>query len=193
MTGSIGKPVSRLDGYEKTMGRARYAGEIFLPNMAYAAIVGATISSGKIKGIDRGVALDADGVIAILAHDNLPPIPGRPHLLPSLVGAPAPGQSSFPLHADEIHYYGQPIAVVVADSYERAQHAAWLVEASFDETPSITTIDQGRELAYEPQMLFGGLMPAKGARGDVEVALGSADVVVDGTFHMAPNHHNALE
>ena len=111
------------------MGRARYTGEIFLPNMAYAAIVGATISSGKIKDIDRSAALDADGVIAILAHDNLPPIPGEPQLLPSLVGAPAPGQSFFPLQDDEIHYYGQPIAIVLADSYERAQHAAWLVEA----------------------------------------------------------------
>ena len=98
-------------------------------------------------------------------------IPGQPHLLPSLVGAPAPGQSFFPLQDDEIHYYGQPIAIVVADSYERAQHAAWLVEASFDETPSITTIDQGRDLAYEAQTLFGGLMPAQDERGDVEAAL----------------------
>jgi xanthine dehydrogenase YagR molybdenum-binding subunit len=193
MTGSIGKPVSRLDGYEKTMGRARYTGEIFLPHMAYGAIVGATISSGTIKAIDRSAALDADGVIAVLAHDNLSPIPGQPQLLPSLVGASAPGQSFSPLQDDEIHYYGQPIAIVVADSYERAQYAAWLVDASFDETPSITTIDQGRELAYEPERLFGGLMPAKGGRGDVETALASADVVVDGTFHMAANHHNALE
>jgi len=193
VSGSIGQPVSRLDGYEKTMGRARYTGEIFLPNMAYAAIVGATISSGRIKAIDRSAAFDADGVIAILAHDNLPRIPGQPQLLPSLVGAPAPGQSFFPLQDDEIHYYGQPVAIVVAVSYERVQHAAWLVEASFDETPSITTIDQGRELAYEPERLFGGLMPARDARGDVEAALASADVVVDGTFHMAANHHNALE
>jgi xanthine dehydrogenase YagR molybdenum-binding subunit len=193
MSGSIGKPVSRLDGYEKTMGRALYTGEIFLPNMGYAAIVSATISSGRIKAIDRSAALDADGVIAVLAHDNLPPIPGQPHLLPSLVGAPAPGQSFFPLQDDDIHYHGQPIAIAVADTYERAQHAALLVEASFDETPSLTTIDQGRELAYEPQTLFGGLMPARDARGDVEAALASADVVVDATFHMAANHHNALE
>ena len=127
MTGSIGKPVSRLDGYEKTMGRAHYTGEIFLPNLAYAAIVGATISSGKISSVDRSAALGADGVIAILAHDNLAPIPGQPHLLPSLAGGPAPGQSFFPLQDDEIHYYGQSIAIVLADSYERAQYAVWLV------------------------------------------------------------------
>ena len=193
MTGSIGKPVSRLDGYEKTMGRARYTGEIFLPNMAYAAIVGATIASGRITAIDPSAALAADGVIAVLAYENLPNIPGEPHLLPSLVGAPAPGQSFFPLQGDEIHYYGQPVAIVVADTYEHAQYAAWLVDASFDETPSITTIAQGRDLAYAPDRLFGGLMPARDARGDVEAALASAEVVVDGTFHMAANHHNPLE
>jgi xanthine dehydrogenase YagR molybdenum-binding subunit len=193
VSASIGKPVSRLDGYEKTMGRAHYTGELFPPNMAYAAIVGATVAAGEIEAIDRSAALDAAGVIAVLTHENLPPIPGQPHLLPSLVGAPAPGQSFFPLQDGEIHYYGQPIAIVVADSYEGAQHAASLVDASFRETPSITTIAQGRELAYEPQMLFGGLMPAKGARGDVEAALASAEAVVDATFHMAANHHNALE
>jgi xanthine dehydrogenase YagR molybdenum-binding subunit len=193
VTGSIGKPVSRLDGYEKTMGRARYTGEIFLPNMAYAAIVGATVASGRITAIDLSAALAADGVIAVLAHENLPNIPGEPHLLPSLVGAPAPGQSFFPLQGDEIHYYGQPVAIVVAQTYEQAQYAAWLVDASFDETPSITTIAQGRKLAYAPDRLFGGLMPARDARGDVEAALAGADVVVDGTFHMAANHHNPLE
>jgi xanthine dehydrogenase YagR molybdenum-binding subunit len=193
VSGAIGKPVSRLDGYEKTMGRARYTGELFPPNMAYAAVVGATIAAGRIKAIDRSAALDADGVVAVLTHENLPPNPGQPHLLPSLVGAPAPGQSFFPLQDDEIHYYGQPIAIVVAESYESAQHGAWLVDASYEETPSITTIDQGRELAYEPQMLFGGLMPAQGARGDVDAALASADTVVDATFHMAANHHNPLE
>jgi xanthine dehydrogenase YagR molybdenum-binding subunit len=193
MSAAIGQPVSRLDGYEKTMGRARYTGEIFLPNMAYAAIVAATTASGKIEAIDSAAALAADGVIAVLSHDNLPRISGEPQLLPSLVGGPAPGQSFVPLQSDEIHYYGQPIAIVVAESYEQAQYAASLVKATFDETSSITTINQGRDSAYEPQTLFGGLMPAKSARGDVEAALASSEVAIDATFHMAANHHNPLE
>jgi xanthine dehydrogenase YagR molybdenum-binding subunit len=193
MSGSLGQPVSRLDGYEKTMGRARYTGEIFLPNLAYGAIVGATIASGKVTAIDRSAALAADGVVAVLTHENLPKIPGEPHLLPSLVGGPAPGQSFFPLQGAEIHYYGQPVALVVADTYERAQYAAWLVATSYETSRPITTIEEGRELAYEPQRLFGGLMPARDARGDVEAALQRAEVVVDATYHMAANHHNALE
>jgi xanthine dehydrogenase YagR molybdenum-binding subunit len=193
VTSSLGKPVSRRDGYEKTMGRARYTGEIFLPNMAYAAVVGATIASGKITAIDSSAALAADGVIAVFTHENLPKIPGEPHLLPSLVGGPAPGQSFLPLQGDEIHYYGQPVAIVVAETYEQAQYAGWLVATSYEKSPSMTTIDEGREMAYEPQTLFGGLMPARDARGDVEAALQSAEVVVEATYHMAANHHNALE
>src|SRR2546421_8042697 len=52
MTGVVGQPVSRLDGYEKTMGHARYTGEIFPPGLAYAAVVGATIPSGTVTAID---------------------------------------------------------------------------------------------------------------------------------------------
>src|SRR6476659_9705168 len=135
------------------MGRARYSGEIFLPNLAYGAIVGATIASGNVTAIDRSAALAADGVVAVLTHENLPKIPGEPHLLPSLVGGPAPGQSFFPLQGAEIHYYGQPVAIVVADTYERAQYAAWLVATSYETSVSITTIEEGREMAYEPQTL----------------------------------------
>src|SRR6185437_6264443 len=161
MTGVVGQPVSRLDGYEKTTGNARYTGEIFLPNLAYAAIVGATVPSGTITAIDSSAARAADGVVGVLTHENLPKIAGEPHLLPSLAGGPAPGQSFFPLQDAEVHYYGQPVAIVVADSYEQAQYGAWLVAVTYEESSSVTTIDQGRDAAYEPQTLFGGLMPAR--------------------------------
>jgi xanthine dehydrogenase YagR molybdenum-binding subunit len=94
---------------------------------------------------------------------------------------------------DLVHYYGQPIAVVVADSHERAQHAATLVDTLYEPSASIMTIQEGRDLAYEPQTLFGGLMPARNERGDVDAALGDAEIVLEATYHMAANHHNPLE
>jgi xanthine dehydrogenase YagR molybdenum-binding subunit len=193
MSGAVGQPVSRLDGYAKTMGHARYTGEIFPPGLAYAAIVGATIPSGTITAIGSGAALAADGVVAVLTHENLAKIVGEPHLLPSLVGGPAPGQSFFPLQDAEVHYYGQPVAIVVADTNEQAQYGAGLVHVTYKKSPSITTIDEGRDAVYEPQMLFGGLMPARGGRGDVDAALKDAEFVFEATYHMAANHHNALE
>ena len=59
-------------------------------------------------------------MLAVLTHQNLPRIAGQPQLLPSLVGGPAPGESFFPMQDDVVHYAGQPVAIVVADTLERA-------------------------------------------------------------------------
>jgi xanthine dehydrogenase YagR molybdenum-binding subunit len=193
MTGAIGRSVNRVDGREKVTGGARYSGEIPLPGLAHAAIVGATIPSGRVTAIWTEEASAAAGVVGILTHERLPKIAGEPQVLPSLVGGPAPGQSFFPMQDEVIHYAGQPVAIVIADSLERAQWAASLVQVSYEHTPSITTIDEGRDAATEPQMLFGGLMPARNERGDVERGLAEADVRVDAEYRMAANHHNPIE
>ena len=193
MTPAIGQPVDRVDGPQKVSGAARYSGEIMLPGLTHAAIVGATIASGRVTSIRADHATAVDGVVGILTHENLAKIAGEPHLLPSLVGGPAPGQSFFPMQDDVVHYAGQPVALVVADSLEGTHWAASLLEVSYERTPSITTIDEGRGAAAEPEKLFGGLMPARNERGDVERGLAEADVRIDGEYRMAANHHNPIE
>ena len=193
MTPAIGRPVNRVDGPQKVSGAARYSGEIMLPGLAHAALVGATIPSGRVTAIRAEEALQADGVIAVLTHENLPKIAGEPHLLPSLVGGPAPGESFFPMQDDVVHYAGQPVAIVIADSLERAHWAATLFEVTYERAPSITAIDEGRDAAVEPQMLFGGLLPARNERGDVERGLAEADVTIDAEYRMTANHHNPIE
>jgi xanthine dehydrogenase YagR molybdenum-binding subunit len=189
----IGQPLSRVDGVDKVTGAARYTAEIMLPNMAYAAIVGATVPSGRVTTIKADAAIASGGVLGILTHDNLPKVASPPHLLPSLAGQAAPGESFFPMQGEVVHYYGQPVAVVIADSHERAQYAASLIEVEYERTPSVTTIDEGRPQAYDAERLFGGLAPGRNERGDVESALNGADVRVDAAYHFAANHHNTLE
>src|SRR5262245_25375658 len=174
-----GTPVNRVDGVDKVSGAALYSAEITLPHMTHAALVGATVPSGRVTGFDVTDALNASGVLAVLSHTNLPKIASPPVLLPSLVGQPAPGQSFFPMQDETIHYWGQPVAIVVADTHERAQHAASLVRVSYERYPSVSTIEQGRAQAYEAQRLFGGLAPGRMERGDVDAALASAPVRID--------------
>jgi xanthine dehydrogenase YagR molybdenum-binding subunit len=193
MTGAIGRSVNRVDGPEKVTGAARYSGEIPLPGLAHASIVGATVPSGRVRTIHARDALATDGVVGVLTHEDMPRIAGEPKLVPSLAGGPAPGQSFFPMQADTVHYAGQPVAIVIADSLEGAQWAASLVEVEYERDQSITTIDEGRDVATEPQMLFGGLMPARNERGDVERGLADADVRIDAEYAMAANHHNPIE
>ncbi|QRP49402.1 xanthine dehydrogenase family protein molybdopterin-binding subunit [Amycolatopsis sp. FDAARGOS 1241] len=191
MTSAIGKPVSRVDGPAKVTGAARYTAEIVVPDLAYAVLVGATVPSGRVVGFEP--LGPTDGLLAVLTHENLGKIVGRPQLLPSLVGGPAPGASFFPMQDDQVHYFGQPVALVVADSHERAQHAAASLRVRYERTASTTTIDEGRDQAFEAERLFGGLMPGRTERGDVDAALADAEVRLDLQFRFAANHHNALE
>jgi xanthine dehydrogenase YagR molybdenum-binding subunit len=193
MSPAIGTPVNRVDGPDKVTGTARYSAEIALPHMAYAALIGALIPAGRVVAVRAEAALAQPGTLAVLTHDNLDRIAAAPHLLPSLVGQAAPGESFFPMQDDVVHYYGQPVAMVIADSHERAQYAASLIEIDYAREPSITSIEEGRAQAYEAERLFGGLAPGRNERGDVEGALAAAPVRVDTTLRMAANHHNTLE
>ena len=190
---AVGTPATRVDGRAKVTGAARYSAEITAPDMAHLAIVGATIAAGRVTTIDTAGAEEADGVLAVLTHRDLPRVAEPPHLLPSLVGRAAPGESFFPMQDETVLYAGQPVALVVADTYERAQHAASLVRVAYEAGASVTTIDQARDHAYEAERLFGGLMPGRDERGDVDAGLAEADVRIDVRHRMAANHHNPME
>ncbi|HEX5287361.1 MAG TPA: xanthine dehydrogenase family protein molybdopterin-binding subunit [Streptosporangiaceae bacterium] len=192
MSGAIGSEMKRVDGRAKVTGAARYSADIPVPDLAYAELVGATVASGTITAIDTTRAERADGVIGILTHRNLPRV-NQPPLIPSLLGGPAPGETFFPMQDDVVRYAGQPVALVAADTLEQAQYAATLVQVSYAETPSVTTISQGRADAYVPDKIFGGLIPGRLDRGQVDAGLAAAEVRVDAPFTFAANHHNPIE
>ncbi|MEV4630014.1 xanthine dehydrogenase family protein molybdopterin-binding subunit [Micromonospora sp. NPDC049523] len=193
MSPAIGLALDRVEGRAKVSGTARYTAELVLPGLVHAVLVGARIPSGRVIAIDTGKAERAEGLIAVLSHFNLPPIPGKPRLLPSLVGLAAPGESFFPMQDEVVHYAGQPIAIVVADTIERAEHAASLLRIDFAELPAHTVLDQVRDQAYEPQRIFGGMLPGRNSRGDVEAGLAQAKHRIDQTYRISPNHHNPIE
>ena len=85
MSGYIGQDVPRVEGPAKVTGSARYSGEVTLPDLAYAQIVGARVASGRITSIDTNQAEHADGVAGILTHHNTPKV-NRVPLVPSLLG-----------------------------------------------------------------------------------------------------------
>lgn len=187
----VGQGLDRIDGHAKVTGAARYTAEIPMPNAAYGIIVGAEIGNGTVTSIDVSHALRA-GAVAVLTHENLPRVPSVP-LLPSMFGQPAPGQTFFPMQDTTIHYFGQPIAVVVADTFEVAQQAARLVEATYDARPALVRLDDGRDEQYLPDSIFAGQVPASQSRGDFASAEKAAAHTVDATFRFAANHHNPIE
>jgi xanthine dehydrogenase YagR molybdenum-binding subunit len=126
-TAYIGEPISRVDGRQKVTGGAKYAAEFDVPGQAHGAIVRSTVAKGRIASIDGAAAERAPGVLAVLTHRNAPRLAYRPHK-----GAPDPaiGERLHVLQDERVSHQGQPIALVIADTLEQANHAATLVRVT---------------------------------------------------------------
>src|ERR1700736_3438610 len=118
--GIVGKPLDRVDGRLKVTGGARYAYEM-QQDVLYGFVVEASIGKGRIKSIDTRSAEKAPGVVLVLTHRNAPKQGTGEH------------REAHPvLTGPEVTRYGQPVAFVVAESFEQARAAAYLIEVKYD-------------------------------------------------------------
>lgn len=166
----IGKEMSRVDGVAKVTGKAKYAAEFQVKNAAYGFIVTSTIAKGAIKSIDVSEAAKQTGVIKIYTHLNAPK---------SLVK----GDDFVALQSDKIVFSGQPIALVVAETFEQARFAARLVKATYAEEKPQT------DLTKVEAKTFG--KPNK--RGNPQEALQNSPVKIEAEYTIPIEHHNPME
>jgi xanthine dehydrogenase YagR molybdenum-binding subunit len=149
------------------------------------------VAKGRIVSIDTAAAERAPGVVAVLTHRNAPKLAYRPHK--GMVD-PEVGERLHVLQDDRVSHQGQPIALVVADTLERATHAATLVRAGY--APEEATTDIGRVDPTPPteqKTDQGERRPPETRRGDPEGALATADVKVDQTYVIPRENHNPIE
>ena len=190
--GSVGKPLNRVDGRLKVTGAARYTAEYKLPGLAYAVLKTSDVAKGQVLGIDAAAALRAPGVLAVYTHENLPRLAQLPSA-PDRKQDWVPSMRFMPLLTGEIHYAGQPVAVVVADTLERAQHAAAGLQVRYQAAAPVASLDDPRGHVYQPEAVMNGWIPAHAERGTPAVALAAAAVRLTATYAHAVNHHNPLE
>jgi xanthine dehydrogenase YagR molybdenum-binding subunit len=190
-TAFIGQPVSRVDGRQKVTGAATYAAEFDQPGQAYGVIVRSTVANGRIASMDSTAAQRASGVLAVLTHRNAPRLAYRPHKgLPD----PATGERLHVLQDDRVNHQGQPIALVIAETLEQANHAATLVRVTYADEAGITDIS--RVVPIEPAQQKtdqGETRPPQTRRGDPERALTTAEVKVEHTYVIPRENHNPIE
>lgn len=183
----IGQPLDRTDGPLKTTGGARYAAEFRLPGLCHAVMVLSTIPRGRITSLDATRAERAPGVLLVLSHRNAPSLPehGRAAFKP-----PA-GRAMSLLQDEDVHYNRQPIAVVVADTFEHAVAGAALVDARYVAQPPALDFEQAREHAYKPKAA--GQKPPDVSWGDMDAGQRAAEVKVDATYATPMQNHNPIE
>jgi len=187
----IGQPTSRVDGRAKVTGAAKYAAEYKAPNLVHGYVISSAIAKGKITAIDAQAALMLPGVLQIFTHENRPNLAwfDRSYLDEVAV----PGSPFRPLYDDKIQYSGQPIALIVADSFELARYAASLVRVTYEHETHETDLPAKRSEGYVPKKKRFGVQPPAQPRGDAEEAFGIAAVQHEAEYNQPIEHHNPLE
>jgi xanthine dehydrogenase YagR molybdenum-binding subunit len=180
LTTSAGTALSRVDGRAKVSGEARYAFEQPVEGVAYAAAVTATVAAGEIDAIDPVRAHALPGVLAVISHDNAPRL-----------GETADGELLL-FQSDRVHYRGQIVAAVVAETLEAAREAAACVRVDYEAREHDVELSAEHPRLYKPEKVNPSF-PADTEQGDAEAALARAEVVVDATYATAPIHNNAME
>ncbi len=187
--GLIGAPVSRLDGRLKVTGAAPFAAEFPLDGMVYAAFAYSTIARGRIRKLDTSAAEAAPGVVFVMTYKNAPKL----KIAPATNSTPkAMGFSTLPIMQDDcIHWNGETIAVILAETQEEADYGKSLIHATYEVEPGIVTFDEARTHARFPDNVLGE--PPKLEIGDAEAALAAAKHKVDVTYRTPRYNHNSIE
>ncbi|HWK51289.1 MAG TPA: molybdopterin cofactor-binding domain-containing protein, partial [Steroidobacter sp.] len=189
--GIISKPLDRVDGPLKVTGRARYSYEYRgVKDTAYGFIVGATIGKGRIAAIDTSRATAAPRVLAVLTYQNAPK---QAPLHPREPGANRYDRSEPFLFSADVRYFGEPVALVVAETFEAARHAASLVSVRYvTDTQAQFDLRANQSQAYKPKGVNAG-MKTDTSEGDFDAAFASAAVKIDVTYHLPYEHNMPME
>jgi xanthine dehydrogenase YagR molybdenum-binding subunit len=144
------EPLKRVDGKMKVTGAAKYAAEYVLPDTKYAVLVTSTIAKGTIKSLDTKAASNAPGVIAVISYQNAIRPPGYPADNEHPTEPSTGGQPHRAFYDNKVYFNGQPIAMVVADTFERATYAAGLVKAQYNKADHVTELKKNLDKGVLP-------------------------------------------
>lgn len=183
--GEVGKPIDRVDGRLKVTGRAVFAAETPVARVVHALIVSSPVGAATLKQADLAAAKAAPGVLAVLA-------PGAAPKLPDANKKSSPQDKVLQLlQDDKVFYPDQPVAVVVADTLERAQYAAGLVKATFDTGKVAIDLASGGDEFKPPHA--GPRGDADTSRGDLAAGLAAAKFKISETYTTPVENHHPME
>ena len=187
----IGRNTPRVDGPSKVTGKAQYTSDFNFPGTLYAVPVEATIANGRIRKVDTMAAEEMPGVRAIFHRENIGKISGSA-LEPGMEGICEERRP--PFDDDVVRYYGQYVALAVADTFETAKAAADAVRVTYDkDKPNVETKLEPDDDPEVIQATFGPHERLQSQRGNADAAFASAPVKIDQTYVTPAETHNPIE
>lgn len=188
----IGTPRDRVDGRAKVTGAAPYVADFAAGTpILHAHPLGSPVARGRILAMDTSRAEAVPGVVKVFTHLNRPRTSWFGSSWQDQVAPP--GQPLRPLHDDRILHSGQPIALVVAETYEAARFAANLIAVECEAEAHRTDLGLALADAYVPPKTRSGTTPPPKPKGDVQAALAAAPASIQARYSVAAEVHNAME
>jgi 4-hydroxybenzoyl-CoA reductase subunit alpha len=183
----IGKRNRKIEGIAKVTGRAIYADDIALPRMLHAKLKRSTHAHARIVAIDAAAALALPGVHAVITGQDLPAYFG---IIPWTEDEQA-------LCEDKVRYVGDAVAAVAADSELLAEEALKLIRVDYEALPAVTSIEEALEhpeWKVNEKARDGNISKHVHLEfGDVDAALATGDVVVEGDYWYEGSTHAPIE
>lgn len=176
--------INRVDGFAKVTGSATYSAEYKTSGVVYACLVGSTIAKGRIKTIDTKKAEWAPGVLAVITHLNV----DKPAGYQKAKDKHNFGQPLQIFKDDSILYYDQPIALVIADTFERTQYAASLIKAEYFKEEHSTELKKAAEKEKKVETDKGNDYH----RGEHD-GYKNAEVILEAEYTIPTEVHNPME
>ena len=187
---NLGTQQSRIDGPDKVRGIARFAAEVPMDGLLYAALVHSTIARGRISELDVSVAEAATGVALVMTHRNAPKMALPPPI--GLTNLKAAGNNILPIMQDAvIRWNGQTVAVVLAQTQEQANYAASLVVVRYEKAVAHTRFEDAKVNARTPDSLM--IEKNRLKKGDAQEALRTAAHSVDSVYRTPWQSHSPIE
>lgn len=186
----IGSSINRVDGWMKVSGQARYAAEYPAQDLLYGVVVSSVIAKGKITAIDELAARAFPGVVEIITHNNRPNTAWRDKNYQDEVAPP--GTPFRALGSSAILFSGQPVALVLAETFEAARHAATLLDIAYEAEAHNTDFEASLADKFMPSKKRSSYHPPKD-RGDAQTEFANAPIRVTGEYRLAIEHHNPME
>ena len=190
---SVGQPLPRVDGRLKVTGAATYTAEHRPDGLLHAVAVDSRIARGRVRAISAAAARAVPGVVDVITHETAPRLTPLPDKEQGIAYSGEGGliEMFLPLQGDRVHYAGQVVALVVAETFEQATYAATLVEVDYEQESAELAMDAATRRA-KPEN-YCGMEPLQLSAGDPQGAYDGAEVRIEHTYETPVHHHNAIE
>ena len=190
---SVGQPLPRVDGRLKVTGAARFTAEHRPDGLVHGVVIGSAIARGRVVSVDAAKAEALPGVVAVITPATAPKLKALPEKVQGIQYSGEGGliEMLLPMQDDRVHYAGQAVAMVIAESFEQATHAATKVRIAYDEEAPEIDLDTATRRS-KPES-YCGMEPLQLSTGDPAKAFDAAEVRLERRYETPVHTHSAIE